>query len=500
MKNQDKKDIKRYIRDHFLIFFLIITIFFSLITILIQIESTKNAIIKEEKRSIVYICSELNDFFIYHDYLNLINFLENFNSDFKGVLILDENGNPVYSSYKNKKAKKILENLSNKSKENKEESSFKIQNGNLILKCSVLNEEKHIISEIFFVKECKITKETFSTFFQPSSIFIYFLLLIISIFFILFVSNRFYKELRTLINFTKNIKKEKVKTPISPFFQEIYTLLNEMLENHKKIVGIYRKHSENIKKELAKKELKLKELKETLSSLENELTIETSKVKYEARMSLVSKVITDIVNELTPIIRSLSDDIEKFLIDKKINEYEREKLFRVYKSSNRIIELLLQMESIVKSVTFTKIELNLSDLLKELLNETTIPDYYQIQYEIEEGITILGSHSRIKEALIELLKNSIDAMKNSKEKIIKVRLKKRNKLAIITIEDTGPGFKEPDKAFDPFYTDKVSPFHKGLGLTMVKKIILEHNGEITLLNTEKGGARVEIFLPIKNGG
>ena len=48
-------------------------------------------------------------------------------------------------------------------------------------------------------------------------------------------------------------------------------------------------------------------------------------------------------------------------------------------------------------------------------------------------------------------------------------------------------------AFEPYVTDK--PTGTGLGLPVVKKIIEEHGGRISLINIEHGGACVKIALP-----
>ena len=67
------------------------------------------------------------------------------------------------------------------------------------------------------------------------------------------------------------------------------------------------------------------------------------------------------------------------------------------------------------------------------------------------------------------------------------------------IEDNGIGFPENrDKFFEPYVTNKASG--SGLGLSICKKIIEDHGGEITLLNSlEYNGAmvRIKLFKKIK---
>jgi signal transduction histidine kinase len=66
----------------------------------------------------------------------------------------------------------------------------------------------------------------------------------------------------------------------------------------------------------------------------------------------------------------------------------------------------------------------------------------------------------------------------------------------ITIDDNGPGVPAGDRTrvFQPFYTSK--PNGTGLGLALVQKIIVSHNGRVSIGTSPAGGARLEVVLPI----
>ncbi len=66
----------------------------------------------------------------------------------------------------------------------------------------------------------------------------------------------------------------------------------------------------------------------------------------------------------------------------------------------------------------------------------------------------------------------------------------------ITVSDNGPGIKQGAAAriFTPFFTTKARG--TGLGLALVQKIIVTHNGRITAGNAEHGGARLTVSLPL----
>jgi C4-dicarboxylate-specific signal transduction histidine kinase len=68
--------------------------------------------------------------------------------------------------------------------------------------------------------------------------------------------------------------------------------------------------------------------------------------------------------------------------------------------------------------------------------------------------------------------------------------------AIVDVSDNGGGFKNLDKAFDPFYTTKNRTQKKGIGLTIAYNIIREHLGNIVIKNNELNGATVSVYLKI----
>ena len=66
----------------------------------------------------------------------------------------------------------------------------------------------------------------------------------------------------------------------------------------------------------------------------------------------------------------------------------------------------------------------------------------------------------------------------------------------VTVSDNGPGITPTvaEGMFRPFFTTKARG--TGLGLALVQKIIVTHNGRVTAGSQEQGGARVSFTLPL----
>jgi two-component system sensor histidine kinase HydH len=102
---------------------------------------------------------------------------------------------------------------------------------------------------------------------------------------------------------------------------------------------------------------------------------------------------------------------------------------------------------------------------------------------------------QIKQAVINVLKNAMEAMENGGTLTLRTYALSQSGEAVIEISDTGPGIsaKAMHNIFNPYYTTK--PRGTGLGLPITNRIVKAHGGKIELRNKEGGGAVFTIRLP-----
>ena len=113
---------------------------------------------------------------------------------------------------------------------------------------------------------------------------------------------------------------------------------------------------------------------------------------------------------------------------------------------------------------------------------------------------INGDEEQLNRVFTNLIKNSIESIKEKKSKNvdfkgkINVDIKEDSDYIYVTIIDNGIGFGQVDKTkmLTPYFTTKKKG--TGLGLAIVTKIISDHNSTI-LFNSIKDGAKVEIMVP-----
>ncbi|MBP3839464.1 MAG: ATP-binding protein, partial [Chryseobacterium sp.] len=91
--------------------------------------------------------------------------------------------------------------------------------------------------------------------------------------------------------------------------------------------------------------------------------------------------------------------------------------------------------------------------------------------------------------------NARQAKHDDRENIINLDVEQRQKRVIITVDDNGTGIPEElyDRIFEPNFTSKTSG--TGLGLTMVRKMVEDYKGEISVKSEVGKGTTFTISLP-----
>lgn len=144
-----------------------------------------------------------------------------------------------------------------------------------------------------------------------------------------------------------------------------------------------------------------------------------------------------------------------------------------------------------------------TEVIEKVISLTeSLGEMHQIRIDLEAGDELLytyGYPNEFSQAILNLLTNAKDALvENDPEtKWIKIRIQSTKEEIIITVEDNAEGIPEAnmEKIFDPYFSTKEDKNGTGLGLYMVKMIIVEHmQSDIQVANTESG-ARFTITLP-----
>jgi len=128
-----------------------------------------------------------------------------------------------------------------------------------------------------------------------------------------------------------------------------------------------------------------------------------------------------------------------------------------------------------------------------LLEPQSAASGVRLTYDPHPGLPPLPIDAeKMTQVLINLIRNGIEAMTEGGQ--VTVRVRPREDVAVLSVEDTGPGLPDGVDIFQLFVTTKVGG--TGLGLSIARQIVAQHGGMITARNSPGGGACFEIALPL----
>jgi len=141
-------------------------------------------------------------------------------------------------------------------------------------------------------------------------------------------------------------------------------------------------------------------------------------------------------------------------------------------------------------------ELDLNQLVREVLTLYESSLGSSVRVDLAGGLpSVVGDAAQLRQVIHNLLQNSQDALVGTTLPVITIASGAEGGAVHLTVTDNGCGFPEQvlRRAFEPYVTTK--PKGTGLGLPIVKKIVEEHGGSVTIANIAPRGARVAIQLP-----
>ncbi len=220
----------------------------------------------------------------------------------------------------------------------------------------------------------------------------------------------------------------------------------------------------------------------------------TSKMeKMELWRDIARKVAHEIKNPLTPI-KLLVQKLLLNLDDPKLKDKLSSSLNLILEEIDRIDNLVTQLSNFSKIPQPKPTYFKFSDLV-ESLRELFSDQNVEIEFILDGDDTIFADRDQIKQCLINLIKNGIEASVGISNKVT-VKFSRRQNIVVISVRDYGTGIPDEmkDKILKPYITTKKSG--SGLGLSIVETIVLNHGGKLYFESEVGQGSEFFIELPI----
>jgi len=173
----------------------------------------------------------------------------------------------------------------------------------------------------------------------------------------------------------------------------------------------------------------------------------------------------------------------------------------ITKSAQESVRIIRQLLQLSRPATMELRQVDLGAVLDEAVSIMRFrlrSSEAKLALQVPEGVRILADAVQIKQVLINLMINAIDAMEHTTRKDLQVRVAVRGAMAELSVQDTGHGIppEKLNRIFDPFFTTKSAERGTGLGLSVCLGIVGQHRGEIAVSSVPGEGTVFTVLLPL----
>ena len=238
-------------------------------------------------------------------------------------------------------------------------------------------------------------------------------------------------------------------------------------------------------------------------NVEEALTKRTEQLIQARKLASLGILTAGVAHELNNPLNNISTSIQIVLeeLEEDNIEFKRNQLLEAEKQVERakdIVRALLEF-SREKSLSFKRVQFK--NLVEKAINLIIgqLPSEISVNMEVPEDIEVNLDPKRIRQVIINLILNGMQAMTEGGVLTIKAweGIENNEKMFYFQVQDTGHGISKQnfDKIFDPFFTTKDVGRGSGLGLSISHSIIEQHGGRIEVESVLEKGSKFTISLP-----
>ncbi|MGB9766635.1 MAG: ATP-binding protein [Sulfurihydrogenibium sp.] len=227
--------------------------------------------------------------------------------------------------------------------------------------------------------------------------------------------------------------------------------------------------------------------------------------RIEQLVKTLKETTESIAHDLKTPIARIRSATENLLMKNNLSKECSNLLVNIIEETNSLTQMIEDLLTLSKleSGTFQlqKEKVNLSNIVKKLYN--LFKDYAAIKsvdlrLKIQDEIYIYANEKYISRAIANLIDNAIKF--NKENGYVNIELYQEEQGVILKIEDSGIGIPEDklEKIFEKFYrVDESRGVYSGsgLGLSLVKAILLQHDASINVISKEGEGTTIIITFP-----
>jgi PAS domain S-box-containing protein len=221
------------------------------------------------------------------------------------------------------------------------------------------------------------------------------------------------------------------------------------------------------------------------------------RLQQSEKLASIGQLSTYIAHEIRNPLFAISGFANSLLRQGNQDQASREKLGIILEESKRLDTILKSIINFSRPTEGRETAMDVNAVAEqsaEIMRQDCDKAGARLRLEPGQGLAkAQADPEMIKQCLINLIKNSIEAMPEGGDIIVRTAMAADR--VTVEVADTGPGIPLDvrDKVFSPFFSTKGKG--SGLGLAMIRKIMDDIGGDVTLSSVEGQGASVTLHLP-----
>lgn len=227
-----------------------------------------------------------------------------------------------------------------------------------------------------------------------------------------------------------------------------------------------------------------------------------NKIKENEKLAAVGTLAAGIAHEIRNPLAGISGSIQ--LLSQDTSDPTQKKLMDiVLREINRLNDMITEFLDYAKPEKQPSDPVNLKIIIEEILSSLKqhpeLPANFVWSVDMQDAL-ILGFSEKLKQALLNIFINSIQASAKSVTPKLEIKVARQDSHVVLTVKDCGSGMSEETrkKMFEPFHTTK--PKGTGLGLAITHKILDVHKADILVKSELNVGTEFIIKMPLAKNG
>jgi signal transduction histidine kinase len=217
------------------------------------------------------------------------------------------------------------------------------------------------------------------------------------------------------------------------------------------------------------------------------------------KLACIGTLASGIAHEINNPLYTITG-LSEHLLEETRPEVIRDYVEDIIKSGRRIAGIVQDLNAFARRAhRQEQCDVNLNHTLDEavkMARRAAVADQIKVVTQYGDVPLVRGNADELLQVFVNLVTNAVQAMEG--QGTLTLSISSANGFAYTTIKDTGPGipYNNLNQVFDPFFTTKEQGKGTGLGLHIVRDIVLQHGGRVTVDSTLGQGATFTVKLPV----